>query len=270
MLINFTKMQGLGNDFMVLDNTQNTINLDVEQIVRLSNRHFGVGFVQLLLVELCTSAGVDFSYRIYNADGSEVAQCGNGARCFARFVHAKGLTHKRSIVVQTRTSTMTLTLNADDSVRVNMGKPVFEPEQIVLNLPRQTSYQINNVEAGILSMGNPHCVLIVEDLEGLNIAQIAQQIQQNPVLPNGANVGFMQILNKNEIILRVYERGAGETLACGSGACAAVVYGVELGLLDNRVVVHLNGGDAIIEYEIGRSVFLSGSAEFVFEGQIEL
>ena len=264
-------MHGLGNDFMVVDNTDGDINFSVEQIRNLSDRHLGVGFDQLLVVESSTSPGIDFRYVIYNADGSEVAQCGNGARCFARFVTQKSLTTRNPIVVETHSSVITLHINADNTVRVDMGNPSFALDSIPLIAPEiQPTYEIEGLEMGVLSMGNPHCVLIVEELLTLDIASISTKIQSNKALPNQANIGFMQIVNRSEINLRVYERGSGETLACGSGACAAVVYGVEKGLLDEKVCAHLTGGDAAIEYQKGGHVFLSGPAEFVFEGQVSL
>jgi len=271
MMIQFTKMHGLGNDFMVVDNTSGDINFSIEQIVVLSDRHFGVGFDQLLVVEQSPTVGVDFRYVIYNADGSEVEQCGNGARCFARFVSEKELTKNNPIVVETHSGIITLQINLDHSVRVDMGRPRFEPSSIPLIAECvQETYQIEGFEMGVVSMGNPHCVLIVDDISTLEIAETAKQIQASSLLPNQANIGFMQVLNRNEVNLRVYERGAGETLACGSGACAAVVHGVEQGLLDSNVVVHLTGGDTLIEYQRGESVFLSGPAEFVFEASIDI
>lgn len=271
MLINFTKMHGLGNDFMVVDNTDGDISFSVGQIRNLSNRHFGIGFDQLLVVESSTSPSIDFHYVIYNADGSEVAQCGNGARCFARFVTHNNLTKRNPIIVETHSSVITLHINTDNTVRVDMGSPSFELDSIPLVAPEiQPTYKIEGFEMGVLSMGNPHCVLIIEDFLTLDIANIASKIQANKALPNQANIGFMQIINRGEINLRVYERGSGETLACGSGACAAVVYGVEKGLLDEKVRAHLTGGDAAIEYQKGGHVFLSGPAEFVFEGQVIL
>ena len=271
MMIQFTKMHGLGNDFMVVDNTSGNINFSIEQIIALSDRHFGIGFDQLLIVEQSPTTGIDFRYVIYNADGSEVEQCGNGARCFARFVSEKELTKNNPIVVETHSGIITLQINPDHSVRVDMGRPRFEPSSIPLIAEYvQETYQIEGFEMGVVSMGNPHCVLIVDDISTIEIAETAKQIQASSLLPNQANIGFMQVLNRNEVNLRVYERGAGETLACGSGACAAVVHGVELGLLDSNVVVHLTGGDTLIEYQQSESVFLSGPAEFVFEASIDI
>ena len=271
MQINFTKMHGLGNDFMVIDNLSGHIKLSTEQISALANRHFGVGFDQLLVVESSSTPEVDFRYLIYNADGSEVEQCGNGARCFARFVTHKQLTNNNPIQVETRGGLMSLTLNDDGSVRVDMGEPNFKPELVPLVDETQAqSYQIEGYEMGVLSIGNPHCVLIVDQLDSMEIDSIAQKIQTSAKLPNQANIGFMQILNRDEIKLRVYERGAGETLACGSGACAAVIHGIRSGFLNSTVTAHLSGGDAKIDYVEGAHVFLSGPAEFVFEGQIEI
>ena len=270
MQINFTKMHGLGNDFMVVDNTKQNLVFSAEQVRCLADRHFGVGFDQLLVVERSHTPQVDFRYVIFNADGSEVEQCGNGARCFARFVQDKGLTNSNPVVVETRSGIISLMVNADQSVRVDMGMPVFSPEQVPLLLAPSEQYEIEGYRLGVLSMGNPHCVLLVDELDSMEIEPIAQRIQQSKLLPNQANIGFMQVLNSSEVKLRVYERGAGETLACGSGACAAVVFGVNQGLLDSQVTTHLRGGDARIEYQVGDSVFLSGPAEFVFEGQVSI
>ena len=270
MQINFTKMHGLGNDFMVVDNTEQNLVFSAEQVRRLADRHFGVGFDQLLVVERSHTPQVDFRYVIFNADGSEVEQCGNGARCFARFVQDRGLTNSNPVVVETRSGIISLMVNADQSVRVDMGMPVFSPEQVPLLLAPSEQYEIEGYRLGVLSMGNPHCVLLVDELDSMEIEPIAQRIQQSKLLPNQANIGFMQVLNSSEVKLRVYERGAGETLACGSGACAAVVFGVNQGLLDSQVTTHLRGGDARIEYQAGDSVFLSGPAEFVFEGQVSI
>ncbi len=270
-MINFTKMHGLGNDFMVIDNTLSAITLSAEQIIALAHRHFGVGFDQLLMVESTTTPGVDFRYVIYNADGTEVEQCGNGARCFARFVTEKGLTANNPINVETQAGLISLFINDNQSVQVDMGEPNFNPINIPLrSTGQENTYKIAGYEVAALSIGNPHCVLLVDDVNTVDVANIAQQIQQSELLPNQANIGFMQVLNTNEINLRVYERGAGETLACGSGACAAVISGVRAGLLDSSVVAHLRGGDALIEYTEDEHVFLSGPAQFVYEGQVEI
>ena len=270
MQLQFTKMHGLGNDFMVLDNTQGEINLRSAQIRQLADRHFGIGFDQLLMVERTQTPGVDFRYVIFNADGSEVEQCGNGARCFARFVHEQGLTNHNPVTVETRGGVISLMLNEDNTVRVDMGAPSFNPSDLPLLSEQSDTYHIEGYEVGALSMGNPHCVLLVDDVDQVDVEAIGQRIQQSELLPNQANIGFMQVLNQHEVRLRVYERGAGETMACGSGACAAVVFGVEQGLLSNQVTTHLLGGDAQIEYTPGESVFLSGPAAFVFEGQVSI
>ncbi len=271
MLINFTKMHGLGNDFMVVDNLAGDITFNAKKITNLANRAFGIGFDQLLVVETSNIRGVDFCYVIYNSNGSEVEQCGNGARCFARFVNYKNLTHSNPITVKTRSNIISLYLNDDNTVRVDMGKPSFNPADIPLLLPQQSEYyQIEGFDLGAISIGNPHCVMLVKDVNTIDVNTIALKIQQSELLPNQANIGFMQILNTHEINLRVYERGSEETLACGSGACAAVAYGVEQGLLKKNVVVHLSGGDALIEYTQGGHIFLSGPAQFVFEGQVEI
>ena len=270
MLINFTKMHGLGNDFMVIDNTDGSITLGTEQITLLAERNFGVGFDQLLMVESSTTAGVDFRYVIYNANGLEVAQCGNGARCFARFVTEKGLTSNNPIKVETRSGTMSLLVNDDQTVRVDMGDPSFKPKDIPLLVDVQTdTYEIEGCELGVLSIGNPHCVMMVNNIHSVDVESIATRIQNSELLPEQANIGFMQIINEKTIVLRVYERGVGETLSCGSGACAAVIYGVKMGLLNFEVSVKFARGSVSVIYE-GEHVFLSGSAEFVFEGQVEI
>ncbi len=271
MLINFTKMQALGNDFMVIDNTNGSITLGAKQIVQLAQRNFGVGFDQLLMVESSATSEVDFRYVIYNADGSEVAQCGNGARCFARFVREKGLTNNNPIRVETSSGLMHLFVNEDQSVRVDMGAANFTPKEIPLLIDAQAkTYEIAGHEMGVLSIGNPHCIMTFDDIEHIDVASIAPGIQNSELLPEQANIGFMQIINKNTIALRVYERGAGETLACGSGACAAVIHGVRMGLLNTEVKVNFRGGTVLVEYKQGEHVFLSGPAEFVFEGSVQL
>lgn len=270
MKINFTKMHGLGNDFMVVDMTKSPeMSISVQQIKRLSDRRYGVGFDQMLIVE--SSEIADFRYRIINADGSEVAQCGNGARCFARFVTEKGLTNNNPISVETQNGLMRLLINDDDTVRVDMGEPKFEPSQIPLLANTQANtYKIAGYEFGALSIGNPHCVMMVDDVTNVDIETIAPAIQKSGLFPEGVNVAFMQIINKTKVLLRVYERGAGETLACGSGACAAVIYGTRLGLLDEQVVVNFRDGSMVVEYTSSEHVFLMGAAEFVYEGQIEV
>ncbi len=269
MLINFTKMHGLGNDFMVVDNTNGLITLSTEKIITLAKRNLGVGFDQLLMVEHSSTIGVDFCYVIYNADGSEVAQCGNGARCFARFVTKKKLTSNNPIKVETRSGIMSLFINNDQTVQVDMGKPSFKPKDIPLLVDVQAdTYEIEGHKVGVLSVGNPHCVIIIND-HNVDIKSIASHIQNSKLLPKQANIGFMQIINKNTITLHVYERGVGKTLSCGSGACAAVIHGIRMGLLNSEVSVKFTYGSVSVAYE-GEHVFLSGPAEFVFEGQVEI
>lgn len=268
-MINFTKMQGLGNDFMVIDNTKGEICLTAAQIQHLADRNFGVGFDQLLMVE--TSERADFRYVIYNADGSEVAQCGNGARCLAKFIHDHNLSTKNPLKVETKSTIMELKINPDQTVTVNMGSPIFTPAKIPLIAKTQAlTYDLAGFKLGVLSLGNPHCVLIVDDLEQTNITKIAPKIQAHKSLPDSANIAFMQILSRDEINLRVFERGVGETLACGSGACAATIFGIISGHLNNTITTHLRGGNAQINYQKSQSVFLTGPAEFVFSGKIKI
>lgn len=277
MTIRFSKMHGLGNDFVVIDAINQSIALDAEQIRFIADRHFGVGCDQLLLVEKPVSANADFKYRIFNADGSEVAQCGNGARCFARFVSNHGLTDKREIVVDTDAGQLILNLTEQGQVIVNMGIPRHQPAQIPLRADQESQrYQVSTNAAGELefaavSMGNPHAVLLVEDVANAPVSNLGAELESHPMFPQRVNVGFMQIVNRQHINLRVYERGASETLACGSGACAAVVAGIELGLLDSHCSVRLPGGELNIEWAgRGQPVFMTGPAVAVFEGQIAL
>ena len=271
MLLNFTKMQGLGNDFIIIDNIDGKLSFNGEQIESLANRRFGIGFDQLLVVQKSSSADADFRYIVYNSDGSEVSQCGNGARCIARYIKENKLSDKSTIKVETNNGLMTLQINDDDSVCVDMGKPNFSPEKIPLLISQEKLfYSIEGFELGALSIGNPHCVLTLDDIASIDIENDAIKIQQNELLPEGANIGFMQIISRKEINLRVYERGAGETLACGSGACAAVIHGINTGKLDNTVNANLTGGMAVIEYRDNGHVYLSGPAEFVFNGKIEI
>ncbi len=277
MNIPFTKMQGAGNDFVVLDETQARFNLTRAQYQRLADRHFGVGADQILTVRAASTPDVDFDYVIHNADGSEVAHCGNGARCFVRFVRERGLTAKTTIKVRTQNRVLTLETFLDGRVAVDMGAPTFDAAHI----PYMESY----AEAGtprawdfVVSMGNPHAVVLVqsetvEDLERLDIETPATRIQADAAFPQGVNVGFMKIINRTAIQLRVFERGSGETLACGTGACAAVVAGIRLGLLDASVDVHTRGGQLHITWQdtaAQPSVTLTGPAVTVFQGSIEL
>ena len=276
MYIKFTKMQGAGNDFVVVDGFSAPILLNASQIKKIANRNFGVGCDQLLIVEKTALPNVDFKYRIFNADGGEVEQCGNGARCFVRFVVDKALTHKKEITVETASGVITLSLLDNDLVRVNMGAPKFAPAQIPLDVvEQQGTYLLDlanqQVAVSALSMGNPHAVVLVDDVEHYPVADIGAQIEWHASFPQRVNAGFMQALNENTIKLRVYERGSGETLACGSGACAAAVAGIQLGLLQSPVLVHARGGDLTIEWAGESSpVLMTGPAEIVFEGEIAI
>ena len=269
-MIYFTKMQGLGNDFIIINNIEGNISLSTEEIRQLSDRRFGIGFDQLLMVESATTKGVDFRYVIFNADGSEVNQCGNGARCFALYLQKKDLTNQNSITVETNSGKLVLTINQDKSVRVEMGKPNFIPSEIPFIIQSQAiEYSLEGQNMGVLSIRNPHAVINLQNIDGEDIKEIATKLQNSNYFPESVNVGFMQILNRNAINLRVIERGVGETLACGSGACAAVIHGIQLGLLEDKVKVNLKGGNALVEF-YGDSVYLSGPGEFVYEGQLNL
>lgn len=276
MMIQFTKMHGLGNDFVVIDGISQTVALNPAQIRFIADRHFGVGCDQLLVVEKPVSANADFKYRIFNADGSEVAQCGNGARCFARFVRDKNLTVKNEIVVDTDAGQLVLQLNDDGLVTVNMGVPRHAPEQVPLQASQEAKfYQLNidnsNVIFGAVSMGNPHAVLNVADVATAPVNELGAKLESHAFFPQRANIGFMQIVDRSNINLRVFERGAGETMACGSGACAAVVIGIEQNLLGENVNVTLPGGHLQIHWQgRGKPVFMTGPAVSVFEGLIKL
>ena len=267
-MINFTKMHGLGNDFVVMNNIDGDISLSVDEIRKLSDRRFGIGFDQLLMVESAISKEADFRYVIFNADGSEVSQCGNGARCFALYIQKKNLSYKTTLTVETNAGVLILKINSDDSVTVDMGTPNFEPSKIPLNFEKESSeYLVEEYKVGSLSIGNPHAIIVQDEIK--DIEKTASKIQSSDSFPEGVNVGFMQIINREEIKLRVIERGVGETLACGSGACAAVIYGIKSGHLDSKVSVHLNGGDAVVEFD-GNRVFLTGPGKFVYEGSVNL
>lgn len=276
MLLKFTKMHGLGNDFVVIDATVQPLPLSREQLRWLADRHFGVGCDQILLVENPRTTNTDFYYRIFNADGGEVEQCGNGARCFVRYVHERGLTQKTRIRVGTLGGTIEPQLEADGQVTVDMGVPVFEPSKIPFEVPeRALTYELNVNNKVIiinsLSIGNPHAVQVVDDLEQAPVASDGPLIESHPRFPNRVNAGFMQIIERRHIKLRVYERGAGETLACGTGACAALVAGVQRGLLDASVRVSTRGGDLSISWAgDGQPVLMTGPAVTVFEGEITL
>lgn len=276
MQLKFTKMQGAGNDFVVIDAYSENIVLNTNQIKTIADRYFGVGCDQLLMVEKSTLTGVDFKYRIFNADGGEVEQCGNGARCFARFVAEKGLTDKYEISVETASGLIVLQLKADGQVTVNMGAPIFEPERIPFSAAnRQEQYplqlQAETITIFVVSIGNPHAVTIVDNTELAKVEILGPQIESHIDFPQRVNAGFMQVLNSHEIKLRVYERGCGETLSCGTGACAAAVSGIALGLLKSPVLVNTRGGKLSIAWAGETTpVMMTGPAEFVFEGQLEI
>lgn len=272
----FSKMHGLGNDFMVVDAITQNVFFSTELIRRLADRHTGVGFDQLLVVEPPYDPELDFHYRIFNADGSEVAQCGNGARCFAHFVRLKGLTNKRSIRVSTQNGRMVLNVANDDMVTVNMGEPNFEPSAVPFRAPKpEKTYILRAAErtvlCGVVSMGNPHCVLQVDNVETADVEILGPLLENHERFPERANVGFMQIVNCSHIKLRVFERGAGETQACGSGACAAVAVGISQGNLDEKVQVDLPGGGLTISWKgPGQPLFMTGPAVHIYDGFIHL
>ncbi|WP_133408541.1 diaminopimelate epimerase [Parashewanella tropica] len=275
-MINFTKMHGLGNDFMVIDAITQNVFFSPEQIKRLSDRNFGVGFDQLLLVEPPYDPDLDFHYRIFNADGSEVEQCGNGARCFARFVKNKGLTQKHKVKVSTSNGKMTLRLERDGQVTVNMGVPIFDPQRIPFKAKQTENIYLLQAQeqtflCGAVSMGNPHCVIEVDDIETAPVDEIGAILSKHERFPKGVNVGFMQIISPDHIKLRVYERGAQETLACGSGACAAVAIGQRQNKLKHVVRVDLPGGRLKIAWDgEGKPLWMTGPAQHVYDGNIQL
>lgn len=275
-LMKFTKMHGLGNDFVVVDAINQRIALTPKKIRFMANRHTGIGFDQLLVVEKTNQETADFKYRIFNADGSEVGQCGNGARCFARFVRDKKLTDKNEIVVETKSGQLVLSFTDNDLITVNMGVPRHLPSEVPMIMEQEARFytvNVNGIEKafGAVSMGNPHAVLQVNDIKTAPVETIGAALESHSVFPERANIGFMQVLDKNAIKLRVFERGAGETQACGSGACAAVVIGIEQNLLNNTVKVELPGGELNISWAgRGEPVFMTGAAVSVFEGFIAL
>jgi len=286
MRLRFTKMQGAGNDFVLLDATRAPLDLDAAQLRRLADRRFGVGADQILIVEPSAAPGVDFRYRIFNgASGDEVEQCGNGARCFVRFVRARGLTDKKTLAVETMNRRLELREQADGRVTVDMGAPDFEP----LHVPFDTTWLApRSVESGlplwpvelgegrsvtvaVVSMGNPHAVQLVADVDAAPVATQGPLLERHARFARGVNAGFMQVVARDAIRLRVFERGAGETLACGTGACAAVAVGIRLGLLDAKVDVETRGGRLTIEWAgEGAPVLMTGPAQTVFEGEIDL
>jgi diaminopimelate epimerase len=282
MKLKFTKMQGAGNDFVVIDGVRHRIRMTPQLARRLADRHFGVGCDQVLLVERPRNRGADFRYRIWNADGGEVEQCGNGARCFVRFVHDKGLTRKKEIRVETLSGVIVPRLEKDGQVSVDMGAPVFEPERVPFDAsgltisgtlwPLQVGGRVVNV--AVLSMGNPHAVQTVADVDSAPVTTEGPLIERHPRFPRRVNAGYMQILSRSRIRLRVWERGAGETLACGTGACAAVVAGIREGALDRTVRVETRGGPLTIrwtgaENNLNCAVWMTGPAVAVFEGEFE-
>ena len=280
MRLAFTKMHGAGNDFVVLDGTRAPIELSAAQLQRLGDRRFGVGADQILAVERSSTPGVDFRYRIFNgASGDEVEHCGNGARCFVRYVHERGLTDKTTVRVETVNNVLELHLRNDGRVTVDMNRPVFEHAKLPFDgtglVPRAEGgfelWSLAGVELAVLSMGNPHAVMRVADVDTAPVATLGPRLESDPHFPRQVNVGFLQPLSRSEVRLRVFERDAGETLACGTGACAAVVAGIRLGWLDRRVEVHTRGGDLLIEWlHDDAHVLMTGPAQTVFEGEIEL
>lgn len=284
MHIRFTKMQGAGNDFVVLDETAGPLGLTPAQYRWLADRHFGVGADQILGVRPSPQDGVDFEYVIHNNDGSEVEHCGNGARCFVRYVRGHGLTDKRTVRVKIKNSTIELTEQANGEVTVDMGAPVFELPAVPFNPAGMTpvvrdGWQLwpldlaqTVVQVAVLSMGNPHAVQLVDEVDTAPVAVQGPLVESHPAFPNRVNAGFMQIVDRGHVRLRVYERGAGETLACGTGACAAVVAGIRLGMLDTRVRVDTRGGALTIEWagQAASPVLMTGPASTVFEGEIEI
>src|SRR3989338_6485148 len=275
MFLKFTKMHGTGNDFVVIDGVRQHISLSPEQLRLLADRHFGVGCDQILLVEKSRHEEADFRYRIFNADGGEVEQCGNGARCFVRFVHEQGLTPKREIVVETGSGLISPRLEDDGRVTVNMGAPVFDPERIPFAGLGAVSEPLDvageTLEISALSMGNPHAVQVVADVEHAPVEKLGPLIEHHPRFPKRVNAGFMQIMDRSHSRLRIYERGSGETLSCGTGACAAVVAGIRRGLLDSPVSVATRGGVLTIAWDgDGAPVLMTGPAISVFEGEISL
>lgn len=286
MKLKFTKMHGAGNDFVVLDGYSRPLALTSAQVRALANRHFGVGADQLLLVEQPTVEGADFKYRIFNCDGGEVEHCGNGARCFVKFVRDTGLTDKRSVRVQVQGGLITLTMQENGEVVVDMGRPVFEPERVPFDTTglsgrREGADTVWPLDVdgdthwiSVVSMGNPHAVQIVDDVRAYPVAQVGPKIEHHARFAQRVNVGFVQVRSRREIALRVFERGAGETLACGTGACAAVAAGIRRGLLDSPVTAHALGGTLTIAWDGARDeaapLLMSGPAVTVFEGEIEI
>jgi len=276
MLLRFTKMHGLGNDFMVLDLVSQHAHIQPKHAKQWGDRHTGIGFDQLLIVEAPSNPEVDFRYRIFNSDGSEVEQCGNGARCFARFVLDKRLTAKRLIRVETKSGVIELDVRQDGQISVNMGPPRLVPAEIPFQAEQQaTSYAVDvdgqNVDLAAVSMGNPHAVLRVSDINSAPVHKLGPKIEHHPRFPARVNVGFLQVIDRHRGQLRVWERGAGETQACGTGACAAAVAAISQGWMDSPVTLDLPGGRLSIEWAgVGEPVMMTGPAVRVYEGQVRL
>ncbi len=283
MKLKFTKMHGAGNDFIVIDAINQQVNLSADQWQRLADRRFGIGADQILVVEKPSGDGIDFRYRIFNSDGGEVEQCGNGARAFVKFVIDKGLTEQRQIRVETMSGVIAPRLEDAGRITVDMGAPVFEAERVPFDGKGLQSRTVGStalwpldihgktVDFAVVSMGNPHAVQVVSDVETAPVTEDGPAIEHHPRFPKRVNAGFMQIVNRHQIKLRVFERGAGETLACGTGACAAVVAGISQGLLDSPVAVSTLGGDLSIAWNGGNApVMLTGPAVSVFEGSVEI
>lgn len=275
MSLQFTKMHGLGNDFIVINMIQQTVSLTPQTIRYLADRKTGIGFDQCLIIERSQQKDIDFIYRIFNADGQEVGQCGNGARCIARYIHHYGLSNKNPLRVATKTSHLVLTSNADNSVTVDFGKPLWDPKQIPIKAPAQTDQYLlplaNNTlhPCYALSVGNPHAVSIVEDLSSFSIQEIGKNISTHPLFPEQTNAGFMKIIDTAHIQLRVYERGCGETAACGSAAVAAAAVGRRFFRMDPKIIVDLPGGALIVEWpSLDGSLQLTGPASFVYQGSL--
>ena len=282
MLLRFTKMHGLGNDFVVLDLISQNITIREDQIKTLADRRLGVGFDQLLIAEPPDDPNTDFKYRIYNADGAEVEQCGNGARCFLRFVRDRGLTTKTQIKIGTNTGVIEAKLEADGNITIDMGEPILEPKRIpFLSTKPRIVYPLDvelpvcgttqQIELTAVSMGNPHGVILVDDVDQAPVKQLGPALERHELFPQRANIGFMQVLSRKEVRLRVFERGVGETKACGTGACAAMVAGRLRGLLDDEVEVHLTGGTLNLRWAgDGYPVMMTGPACRVYEGRLHI
>ena len=273
MLLPFTKMQGTGNDFIILNQLDVDYGLSKEVIEKLANRQYGIGFDQLLIIENSSNPKAEFKYRIFNADGNEVEQCGNGARCFFQYIVDKKLSTNSSIVVETKSGLITLKYNPKKLVEVNMGEPIFNDEDIpFISNNKKLKIKIDDtlVDINVISMGNPHAVIKIDDFNQCDIKQISESLQNSPQFPKSVNVGFLKTIDKNTIRLKVYERGSGLTLACGTGACAAAVIAIGQKWVTNPVCVEMDGGQLIINWHDQKDVILMGPAQIVFEGEINL